>query len=78
MARFQRVRSVGVSSGTLRLQVGRLRYSECTKPPKASNIRNESVICAVLALAQAGRGVWYRNAAAVQSGTNLVVTLLHR
>lgn len=50
-----------------------VKYS---RPPKTSNVTNEGVICAILALAQAGRGVWYRNAAATQSGTNLVVTLL--
>ena len=50
--------------------------SEYARPLNTSYVTNEGVIRAILALAQAGRGVWYRNAAATQSGTNLVVTLL--
>ena len=75
MARCERARSVGVSFAGSRLKVHSLCRSEYTRPSKTSSITNEGVICARLALAQAGRGVWYRNAAATQSGTNLVVTL---
>ena len=67
MSRFQRERLVGVCFGSSRLQIHRIRYNECTRPPKTSKVTNEGVICAILALAQAGRGVWHRNAAAADA-----------
>ena len=66
MAGFEQARSVGESLGISRLQVHRLCSMECTRPLKTSNVTNEGVICAILALALAGRGVWYRNAAAAK------------
>ena len=48
------------------LGVHRLCCNKSTKPPKTSYVTNEGVICAIVPLAQAGRGVWYRNAAAAK------------
>ena len=76
MSRFERARSVEFAFGVSRLKVRRHSCGEYTRPSKTSKVTNEGVICAMLALAQAGRGVWYRNAAACKAGQIWVVTLL--